>query len=84
MKNTYTHITTAATNTIFTGTGQLAYLNVNKATTGTITIADGSTTVAVIAASTPAQSFIFNTVAVGTSLVVTNSATEDITVVWSR
>ncbi len=84
MKNNYTHITTAATTTIFTGTGQLAFLNVNKATTGTITILDGSATVGVIAASTPAQSFIFNSLSIATSLDITNGSTEDITVIWSR
>lgn len=71
------YITTAATTTI----ASKAYgilVAINKATTGTLTIIDGSTTVAVIAASTAAQDkryYGFNGV-----ISITNGSTEDVTV----
>ena len=86
----YTYITGAATTVIGTGGHiRLHSIVINKATTGTIKIIDAlagaSTTanVGTIAASTPAQSLIYNIVT-GAGLTLINSATEDITVVWQQ
>lgn len=70
------YITTAATLTLPKVYG--IHLEINKATTGTITIADAGTTVGVVAASTAAGGKDYW----GLNGVVTvvNSATEDITV----
>lgn len=69
------YITTATTTTV--GKTYGLRVSINKALTGTVTIADGGTTVAIIAATTAAQDKVYY----GFSGVVTvvNSATEDIT-----
>jgi hypothetical protein len=86
----YTYITSGATTVIGTGGHvRLHAIVINKATTGTIKIIDavaGASTTAnigTIAASTPAQSLIYNVIAAA-GLTLINSATEDITVVWQQ
>lgn len=71
-----TYITTAATYTV--GLTYGIRVSINKALTGTLTIKDGATTVAVIAAATAAQDKVYY----GFSGVVTvvNGSTEDVTV----
>lgn len=70
------YITTAATLTLPKVYG--VHLEINKATTGTITVTDGGSTVGIVAASTAAGGKDYW----GLNGVVTivNSATEDITV----
>jgi hypothetical protein len=69
------YITTATTTTV--GKTYGLRVSINKALTGTLTIADGGVTVAVIAAATAAQDKVYY----GFSGVVTvvNGSTEDVT-----
>lgn len=79
----YAHITATGATTIKTGTGVLHRVIVNTpGTTNTITILDGATTVAVLAAGTVAGSYAYN-IGVGTSLIVNPSATCDLTIAFS-
>jgi hypothetical protein len=83
--NSYKYITTAAT-TAFAGDTKrivLGAININKALTGTLTIIAGSTTIGVIAATTPAGEYWYS--AGGTEiedLKITNASTEDVTVFY--
>lgn len=84
--NTYKNITGAATTT-FAGNDTarvvLGSINVNKVTTGAVTIKAGSTTIGVLAASTPIGEYWYS--ANGTeieSLTIVNGSTEDITVLY--
>lgn len=70
------YITTATTTTIERAYG--IRVSINKALTNTLTIADGGTTVAVIAATTPAQDKVYYGFAGAITLI--NASTEDITV----
>lgn len=70
------YITTAATNTI--GPAYGLRVEINKALTGTVTIADADGTKAVIAASTAASGKVYY--GFNGSVTVTNASTEDITV----
>lgn len=86
----FTYITTGATTAIgINGAIRLHSIVINKATTGTIkiinTAAGASTTanVGTIAATTPAQSMIYNVI-LSAGLTIINSATEDITIVWQQ
>lgn len=78
----YTHITASGAQTLSPNSG--AILNkivVNAALTGTITVTDGSATVAVITNPTVGGVFHYEAT-LNTSLIVNPSATCDITVVW--
>ncbi len=85
-KYSYQHLTTGTTN-VKTGTGTLAAVVVNKALTGTVTLTDGTTTIAILTNGTTAP---LGTVAFGAAggvqfavgLQVALSATEDITIVF--
>lgn len=66
----------------FAGSSFLFRIVLNKVAAGAITVADGSGTLAVIAASTPAQSLEYGCVTNG-DLTVTCAGVEDITVVWA-
>jgi hypothetical protein len=84
---TAVHITTAATTTINKNQPCLLMgISVNKALTGTVTVADGTTTIAVLTNGTTAPlGMTLNTtggIPFG-SLTVVNSATEDLTVLYS-
>ena len=70
------YITTAATTTV--GRTRGIRVSINKALTGTLTIADGGTTVAVIAAATAAQDKIYW--GFNGSVTVVNGSTEDVTI----
>lgn len=84
-KYTYKHLTSGTT-VIKAGPGTLAAILVNKALTGTVTVTDGTVTVAVLTNGTtaPLGSVLFG----GgggvqfQSLSVALSATEDVTVVY--
>lgn len=85
---TYAYITTAATNVIGTnGPMRLHSIVINKVTTGAIKIIDtvsgGSTTanVGTIAATTPAQTLVYN-IRIAAGLTIINASTEDITIVY--
>jgi len=70
------YITTATTTTI--GLAHGLRVEINQPTTGTVTIADGDGTKAIIAASTPAQAKIYY--GFNGSVTVTNASAENITV----
>lgn len=85
-QNTYKYITTAATTTFAgneTARVVLSAINVNKILTGTVTIKAGSTTIGVLAASTPIGEYWYSNG--GTeieSLTIVNASTEDVTVLY--
>lgn len=70
------YITTANTTTV--GKVYGIRVTINKALTGTLTIADGGTTVAVIAATTAAQDKVYY--GFTGSVTVVNGSTEDVTI----
>lgn len=71
------YITTAATTTIATKAYGIR-VEINKTLTGTLTITDGGTTVAVVAASTPAQGKVYY--GFNGQIQIVNGSTEDVTV----
>ncbi len=79
--------TTASATNVFTGNGRLVSVTINKATTGTIAIADfdatGATSsmIGVIAASTPAQTLWYNCW-IAKGLRTINPSTEDYTITY--
>lgn len=79
---------TTGTTTIRNGPGVLGFINVNKALTGTVTVTDGATTIAVLTNGTtaPLGSVMFGGpdggMSFGSNLIVALSATEDITVFY--
>lgn len=86
----FTYITTAATNAIgINGLIRLHSIVINKAVTGAIKIintASGASTTAnvgTIAASTPAQTLVYN-ITLSAGLTIINASTEDITIVWMQ
>lgn len=83
-KYTYKHITTGS-NLIKNGTGTLAALSINKLLSGTVTITDGASTIAIISGATIFGSFPFGEaggVQFGQQLQIVLSGTEDITVIY--
>jgi hypothetical protein len=85
-KYTYTHVTTATGQVIKPNVGTLAAVCVNKALSGTVTLKDGNTTIAVFTNGTtaPLGSVLFGGaggIQFG-SLNVSLSAVEDITICW--
>lgn len=90
MRQVYTpkHLTTGTT-TVKSIPGVLGSIIVNKALTGTVTVSDGSVTIAILTNGTtaPLGTVMFGApdggVSFGTNLVVALSATEDITVCYS-
>ncbi len=82
----YTYITTGASTQILTGQGTLVRVVVNKATTGTIILIDGTSgstpNIGTIAATTAAGTFEYGVQCVS-GIRIVNGSTEDITVVTS-
>lgn len=82
----YSYITAGATTQVKTGYGRLHKIIINKATTGTIGIIDNTTgstvNIGQIAALTAAGTMDYG-LNFSTGLRIINSATEDITVVYS-
>lgn len=82
MPNKYSHITTATTTNLKTTAGILHAVTVNAALTGTITINDGASVIAVITNPTVGQVISYDVGFAGTLNIVT-SATCDITVSYA-
>ncbi len=86
--NTYKYITTAATYNLYgTEVRKVVVhgIEINKPLTGTLTIKAGATTIGVIAAGTAAGSYWISTNGIQVeSCNVTNSATEDVTVIYTN
>lgn len=78
-----TYITTAASNVIFTGTGGLMNVTINKAVTGTIKLYDNGVLFGTIAASTPAQTMNY-AVGISSGLTIVNASTEDLTIAFLK
>jgi len=79
----YAHITASGATTLKTGVGVLHTMVVNNpGTTNTITISDGTNTVAVMAAGTIPTEYCYD-IGYGTSLIVNPSATCDLTISYS-
>ena len=86
--NTYKYITTAATYNLFGNELKKVVIHgiqINKPLTGTLTIKAGSTTIGVLAASTPAGSYWISTNGINVeSCNITNASTEDVTVIYTN
>lgn len=87
-KYSYVHYTAATGATIKSGTGTLAAVVVNKALVGTVTLKDGTTTIAILTNGTtaPLGSVLFGGaggIQFGNNLTVSlSTAAEDITIVY--
>ena len=81
-KYTYLNVTTATGKVIKPIQGALAGVSINKATTGTVTIKDGNTTIATIAASTPSNMLLMGPIEFGSLNVSMTTAAEDVTFVF--
>lgn len=79
----YRHITASGTNTIAVGKCNLHAITINGTAAATISVFDGSTTVAVISTSAAPVS-LFYKASIANTLIVNPSATVDITVVYSN
>lgn len=79
-----THITLTTTTAVFAGSGTLIAIIVNTTSAGTITIADGSTTVGVLKASIAEGTYTYNC-SIGNGLTITAPPTTgDYTVIWTK
>ena len=76
------NVTAATGKVIKAGPGVLATVSVNKATTGTVTIKDGATTLATIAASTAAGNFFEAPISFASLNVSMTTAAEDVTFIY--
>jgi hypothetical protein len=81
-KYTYARYTTATGAVVKAGQGALGGLSVNKATVGTVTVKDGSTTIAVLAAATPGGMYLQGPIEFASLNVSLSTAAEDITVIF--
>ncbi len=76
------HVTTATGLAVKAGPGVLGGLSVNKATVGTVTVLDGATTIAVLAASTPGGMYLQGPIAFASLKTSLTTAAEDITFIF--
>ena len=81
-KYTYLNVTTATGKVVKASQGALAGVSVNKATVGTVTIKDGSNTVATIAASTPGGMYLQGPIEFASLNVSMTTAAEDVTIIF--
>jgi len=81
-KYTYLNVTTATGKVVKAGQGALAGVSINKATVGTVTIKDGSNTVATVAASTPAGMILQGPIEFASLNVSMSTAAEDVTFIF--
>jgi hypothetical protein len=87
--NNYTHISTATTTTIgATATSRICLktITVNTTAAGTVTIKDGSATVAVLKASVAEGAYFYGDhgIVIGSGCTIVTAAASDLTVVWSN
>ncbi len=86
--NTYVHITSPATTLLYGNEVRRVNIHgiqINKTLSGTLTIKAGSTTIGVIAANTIPGSYWISTNGIEVeSANVVNSATEDVTVIYTN
>ena len=81
-KYTALNITAATGRVIKAGPGVLGGVSINKSTVGTVTIKDGATTLATIAASTPANMLLKAPIAFASLNVSMSTAAEDVTFIY--
>lgn len=81
-KYTALRVTTATGLAVKAGPGVLGGLSVNKATVGTITVLDGATTIAVLAAATPGGMYLQGPIAFASLKTSLTTAAEDITFIY--
>ena len=79
MTNLANHITTATTTTVCARPCVLHTLTLNEAATGSVTINDGDTALAIIASATVAQTFVYD-IECKTNLNIVTAGADDITV----
>ena len=86
--NTYKYITTAATTNLYGNEVKRVVLHgieINKPLTGTLTINAGGTVIGIIAAGTAVGSYWISTNGIEVeSCNIVNSATEDVTVIYTN
>jgi len=90
--NNYTYVTTGATKQVFLGRGVLIGIIINKPLVGTVKVIDntgGSTAnIATLASATNGTPTLIGkieyNVVCNTGLIIINSATEDLTVIWRQ
>lgn len=75
------YINTSASTTVFTKRGTLGGVAVNTTSTGSITLYDGTSPFAVIAASVIPGTYVTN-VAISNGLIVSTAGSSDITVMY--
>ena len=73
------NVTTATGKVIQANPGVLGGVSINKATVGTVTIKDGGTTIATIAATTPGGMYLTGGIAFASLNVSMTTAAEDVT-----
>lgn len=78
-----TYINTSASTTVFTGRGNLGGIMLNTTSTGTITLIDGTSPFAVLAASFPVGEYMQGAV-ISKSLIVSTAGASDITILWTK
>ncbi len=76
------NITTATGRVIKATPGVLGGLSINKATVGTITVKDGATTIATIAAATPGGMYLEGPIAFASLNTSLSTAAEDVTFIY--
>ena len=86
--NEYTHISTGVTTNIGLGTNRICLkaITVNTTAAGSITVKDGSGTVAILKASIAEGSYIFGLegIVLSQGCTIVTAAASDITVCWSN
>jgi hypothetical protein len=73
------NVTTATGRVLKATPGSLGGISVNKATVGTVTVTDGSTTIAVLASSTPGGMYLQGPIAFSSLSTSMTTAAENVT-----
>lgn len=81
-KYTALNVTTATGRVIKASPGVLGGVSINKATVGTVTIKDGATTIATIAAATPGGMYLKAPIAFASLNTSMTTAAEDVTFIF--
>ncbi len=84
----YTHISTATTTNIGIGTNRITLkaVLINTSAAGTVTVKDGTSTVAVFKASIAEGQYLFGRdgIVIGGGCTIVTGAASDVTVIWTN
>lgn len=78
-----TYITGSASTTVFTGRGNLGGICINTTAASTITVFDGTSPFAILAASIGAGTYLQG-ISIATSLIISTAGSPDITIKWTK